>query len=124
MRSTTVAGYDLQGNPVLAEFKVEDYVRPDHLDAYVADARTKWQFVDVSAEPDAGPLGYHGPTAVPAHLPLPDAGVVYPATPGSDAERALAAAEPRPDDTVPSVGGVPSEQLQAAFAAHLDQQGA
>jgi hypothetical protein len=33
----------------------------------------------VSDEPDAGPGGYYGETAVPAHLPLPDAGVVYPA---------------------------------------------
>lgn len=57
-----------------------DYVRPDHLDAYVADARTRWQDVEVSEEPDAGPGGYDGPTAVPEHLPVPDAGVVYPAT--------------------------------------------
>lgn len=65
------------------ELRVErqavDYVRPDHLDAYVADARTKWQLVTVSDEPDAGPGGYEGATAVPDHLSLPDAGVVYPA---------------------------------------------
>lgn len=59
-----------------------DYVRPDHLDAYVADARTKWQLVEVSEEPDAGPGGYEGQTAVPEHLVLPDAGVVYPAEGG------------------------------------------
>ncbi len=56
-----------------------DYVRPDHLDAYVADARTRWDVVDVSSEPDAGPGGYEGATHVPAHLDLPDAGVTYPA---------------------------------------------
>lgn len=56
-----------------------DYVRPDHLDAYVTDARKNWQAVTVSEEPDAGPLGYDGPTTVPAHLPLPDAGRHYPA---------------------------------------------
>lgn len=66
-----------------------DYVRPDFLDAYVADARTKWQSVVVSDEPDAGPLGYHGPTTVPAHLDHPLAGQSFPATLGSDAERAL-----------------------------------
>lgn len=56
-----------------------DYVRPDHLDAYVADARTRWQSVTVSEEPDAGPGGYEGATHVPAHLDLPDAGTTYPA---------------------------------------------
>ncbi len=58
-----------------------DYVRPDHLDAYVADARTRWQSVTVSDEPDAGPGGYEGETHVPAHLDLPDAGVTDPADP-------------------------------------------
>lgn len=45
-----------------------DYVRPDFLDAYVADAQTRWQVVEVSDEPDAGPGGYDGDTAVPEHL--------------------------------------------------------
>lgn len=57
-----------------------DYVRPDHLDAYVEDARKNWQSVTVSDEPDAGPGGYDGATSVPEHLALPDAGVVYPAS--------------------------------------------
>jgi hypothetical protein len=30
-----------------------DYVRPDFLDAYVADAKTRWETVEVSDEPDA-----------------------------------------------------------------------
>lgn len=60
-----------------AEHQAIDYVRPDHLDAYVADARKTWQSVTVSDEPDAGPGGYGGQTAVPAHLDVPDAGVVY-----------------------------------------------
>lgn len=59
--------------------EASDYVRPDHLEEYVADAKTRWQSVEVSDEPDAGPGGYYGQTAVPAHLSLPDAGVVYPA---------------------------------------------
>lgn len=62
-------------------YEAVDYIRPDHLDAYVADARTRWQSVTVSEEPDAGPGGYEGPTSVPEHLPLPDAGVLYPADP-------------------------------------------
>ena len=57
-----------------------DYVLPEHLDAYVADAHTKWQQVEVSEEPDAGPGGYHGATYVPAHLNVPDAGTMRPAT--------------------------------------------
>lgn len=64
----------------VAEHKAEDYVRPDHLDAYLEDARTRWQVVEVSEEPDAGPGGYDGATSVPVDLALPDAGVVYPAT--------------------------------------------
>lgn len=64
----------------IVEHKATDYVRPDHLEAYVAVAKTRWQSVIVSDEPDAGPGGYHGQTAVPADLPLPDAGVVYEAT--------------------------------------------
>lgn len=45
-----------------------DYVRPDLLDAYVTDARTRWQLVEVSDEPDAGPGGYDGDTTIPAAL--------------------------------------------------------
>jgi hypothetical protein len=57
-----------------------DYVRPDFLDAYVADAKTRWQSVEVSEEPDAGPGGYHGETVIPANLEHPLAGVVFAAT--------------------------------------------
>lgn len=56
-----------------------DYVRPDHLDAYLADARQRFQYVEVSEEPDAGPGGYEGATHVPEYLDVPDAGVTYPA---------------------------------------------
>lgn len=59
---------------------VVDYVRPDFLEAYVADARTRWQIVDVSEEPDAGPGGYHGATHVPARLNHPLAGQTFAAT--------------------------------------------
>ncbi len=60
--------------------QVKDYVRPDLLDAYVADAQTRWQDVAVSDEPDAGPAGYHGQTAVPGNLDHPLAGQVFAAT--------------------------------------------
>ena len=60
-----------------------DYVRPDFLDAYVADARNRWQVVEVSEEPDAGPAGYHGQTVVPDHIDHPLAGQVFAATEGN-----------------------------------------
>lgn len=80
MRSVVVTGTDKKGKPVTELHEATDYVRPDHLEAYVADAQQRWQHVDVSDEPDAGPGGYHGQTAVPAALSVPDAGAVYPET--------------------------------------------
>jgi len=67
-----------------ATVEAVDYVRPDHLDAYVADAKTRWQQVEVSEEPDAGPGGYHGQTHVPEQLAVPDAGQTYAATTPED----------------------------------------
>lgn len=61
-------------------FECVDYVRPDFLDAYVAEAKTHWQSVAVSDEPDAGPGGYHGETHVPASLAHPLAGQTFEAT--------------------------------------------
>ena len=79
-RKVTMRNVTLTADGQTATLEATDYVRPDHLDAYVADARTRWQYVEVSEEPDAGPGGYHGQTAVPHDLNLPDAGVVYEAT--------------------------------------------
>lgn len=78
-RRVTMRNVALTADGVTAEVTAEDYVRPDHLDAYVADARTRWQYVEVSDEPDAGPGGYEGATHVPASLAVPDAGETYPA---------------------------------------------
>ena len=47
--TSAVIGAD--GNPYT--ITATDYVRPDHLDAYVADARTRWQSVTVD-EPQEG----------------------------------------------------------------------
>lgn len=80
-RRVTMRSVTLSPDGQTLTHEAVDYVRPDHLDAYVADARTRWQSVIVSDEPDAGPAGYEGQTIVPAHLPLPDAGVTYPADP-------------------------------------------
>ena len=76
-RKVTMRSATLLPNGQTATMEATDYVRPDHLDAYLDDARTRWQFVEVSDEPDAGPGGYAGQTAVPAGLNVPDAGVVY-----------------------------------------------
>lgn len=48
-----------------------DFVRPDLLDAYVTDAKRRWQSVTVSEEPDAGPAGYDGATFVPFGVNVP-----------------------------------------------------
>lgn len=52
----------------LATHQAVDYVLPEDIDAYVSNAQTKWQRVEVSDEPDAGPGGYDGPTDRTAHL--------------------------------------------------------
>jgi hypothetical protein len=79
-RKVTMRSVRLLPDGSTATEEATDYVRPDHLDVYVADAQTRWQLVQVSDEPDAGPGGYDGATSVPRELDLPDAGVVYPAT--------------------------------------------
>jgi hypothetical protein len=63
-----------------AEMTATDYVRDRYIEAYVADARERWQFVEVSEEYDAGPGGYDGATYVPEGLAVADAGTFYPAT--------------------------------------------
>lgn len=80
MTSWFVNSVDDEGQPAVVKQEAVDYVRPDVLDAYVADATPKWQTVVVSDEPDAGPAGYDGPTHVPAHLDHPLAGRTFPAT--------------------------------------------
>jgi hypothetical protein len=78
--TTHSATTDAEGKAVIQTVQATDYVRPDILDAYVADARTRWQHVEVSEEPDAGPGGYHGETHVPAELDHPLAGQTFAAT--------------------------------------------
>lgn len=80
MTNVVYAGKDADGNDLFQKQVATDYVRPDFLDAYVADANTRWQHVEVSDEPDAGPGGYDGQTAVPAGLDHELAGAVFPAT--------------------------------------------
>ena len=77
-------GEQIPGTVLTAKREMVDYVRPDFLDAYVADAKTKWQTVLVSDEPDAGPGGYHGATFVPDYLDTPLAGQTFDETPESE----------------------------------------
>ena len=80
MTNVVPAGRDADGVLQYHNHEVVDYVRPDFLDAYVADAKKRWQLVEVSDEPDAGPDGYDGQTHVPASLDHPLAGQTFPAT--------------------------------------------
>ncbi len=64
-RRVTMTTFVALADGKVSKHEAVDYVRPDFLDAYVADARTRWQSVAVSDEPDAGPGGYDGDTAVP-----------------------------------------------------------
>lgn len=63
-----------------AIMEATDYVRPDFLEEYLSEARSRWQYVEVSEEPDAGPGGYEGQTHIPRNLNHPDAGTTYAAT--------------------------------------------
>lgn len=63
-----VTTVDEDGAPQVHTHEAVDYVRPDFLDAYVADAKTRWQAVTVSEEPDAGPAGYDGDTNIPIQI--------------------------------------------------------
>ena len=65
-----------------AKHEAVDYVLPEYLDAYVADAQTRWQVVLVSDELDAGPGGFDGQTVVHAHLHESGQDVVLPAVSG------------------------------------------
>lgn len=67
-RKVTMRNVTLLADGNTATLEATDYVRPDMLDAYVADAKTRWQWVGVSDEPDAGPGGYEGETADLPHL--------------------------------------------------------
>lgn len=67
-RKVTMRNVTLLADGNTANLEVTDYVPVDILDAYVADAKTRWQFVDVGTEHDPGPAGDEAETVVPAHL--------------------------------------------------------
>lgn len=63
MRSTGLAP---DGTQLLHE--AIDYVDLEHLDAYVADAKTRWQAVVVGDETDHGPAGAKGEYKIHPHM--------------------------------------------------------
>jgi hypothetical protein len=77
-----IGKFDAEGKPYTEVHEATDYVNPEFLDAYVADAKLRWAYVEVSDEPDAGPGGYDGQTYVPAGIDHPEAGTTRPATEG------------------------------------------
>lgn len=93
MRNTIVVGYDHEHGdaPILQDHLARDFVTPDFLDEYIAEAKTRWALVTVGDTPDAGPGGYDGPTAVPGALEHAHAGAYRPATHGSSIEAELLA---------------------------------
>jgi hypothetical protein len=53
----------------IATHKAEDYVALEHLDAYMAHARTNgWQLVEAGDEHDPGPGGEDGAYTVHPHM--------------------------------------------------------
>lgn len=68
MLNSVAVGVDAEGKTLYQDHVAIDYVRPDFLDAYVEDARTRWAVVTVSDEVDAGPGGYEGDTVIPETL--------------------------------------------------------
>lgn len=63
----TMRNVALNADGAVAEYVCTDYVPSAILDVYVADARTRWQFVGVSDEPESHPTSDEAPVT-PAHL--------------------------------------------------------
>lgn len=79
-RKVTMRSIRLLPDGATATEEAVDYVGPAYLDAYVEDARTRWQCVDVSDTPDAGPGGYDGQTFIPWSISGVGEDITLPAT--------------------------------------------
>lgn len=64
----TMRSVGLGANGELQTHEATDHVDIAHLDAYVADAKTRWQSVTVSDEIDHGPGGEHGAYKIHPHM--------------------------------------------------------
>lgn len=67
-RKVTMKSVGMAANGDLLTYEATDYVPESMLDVYVADARTRWQYVDVADGYDAGPGGVDAPAAELPHL--------------------------------------------------------
>lgn len=62
-RKVTMTSVFLLPDGKTGKHEATDYVPVDMLDAYVADAQTRWQHVEVGKKNDHGPGGPKGKTA-------------------------------------------------------------
>jgi hypothetical protein len=67
MTNSTPFAVDSDGEVLYQTHVATDYVPTEILDAYVADAKTRWALVDVGDEHDPGPGGDKGDTDFQAH---------------------------------------------------------
>lgn len=67
-RKVTMKSVALSPDGSLQVHEATDYVDVEHIEAYVADAKTRWQSVVVGDEPDHGPGGAKGHYAVHPHM--------------------------------------------------------
>lgn len=67
-RRVTMTSVIARPGGVIETHEAIDYVPADILDAYVTDAKTRWQAVDISDDEDHGPAGPDGDTADLEHL--------------------------------------------------------
>lgn len=64
-RKVTAKSVGLSPSGDILEYKAEDYVAPEHAEAWAADARAKgWQTVTIGDEDDHGPGGADGAYAL------------------------------------------------------------
>jgi hypothetical protein len=67
-RRVTMTSVYAQADGSIGKQVATDYVSEEVLDAYMADAESRWQLVTVSEEYDDGPGGPDGETIIPDNL--------------------------------------------------------
>jgi len=67
-RKVTMLSVSALADGTIARHEATDYVPVDILDAYVADAQTRWQSVTVGDGHNSGPGGDDGETTYHPHL--------------------------------------------------------
>lgn len=67
-RKVTMRSVTLAPDGTILNLEATDYIDISHVDDYAADARTRWQYVEIGSEPDDGPGGPDGEYIPPAIL--------------------------------------------------------